>query len=322
MKNLNLSIIIPCYNEEAVINKTYRRVKEVLNNNKLDTHEIIFINDGSKDKTRELLSAIANQDKTVKIIHFSRNFGHQAGVSAGVNICTGDIAIIIDADMQDPPELFPEMLKIHREQGANVVYGVRRSRRGESLFKIITAKIFYRIINLLSDTELPSDTGDFRLIDRKVIDEFKKLDEKNKYIRGIIAWIGFKQVSFLYDREPRMDGETKYPLRKMFSFATNGLLYFTTKPLSIAIAFGFINTIIGLLLAAYVLIAKLFDTTHTVQGWASTLIIIIFFGGIQLLSVGLLGKYIGSIFEEVKKRPEYIIESTQNIGQGLSTETE
>ncbi len=309
MDGIKVSVIIPCYNEKDVVAITYERTKAVIDS----IDEIVFVNDGSQDDTLHILSQIAKRDNTVKVISFSRNFGHQAAVSAGINFCTGDVAFIIDADLQDPPELFPDMLAFYKSEKCNVVYGVRASRNGEGFFKKISAKLFYKIINRLSDVPLPKDTGDFRLIDRAVMEEFKQLKEKNKYIRGLISWIGFKQCPFYYHRAPRQGGQTKYPFAKMFRFATNGLLYFTKKPLSISIALGFLSILVGLGLAIYTLIIKLKVPQDAVPGWASTLITIIFFGGVQLLSIGALGKYIGSVFDEVKNRPEYIVETKINL---------
>jgi glycosyltransferase involved in cell wall biosynthesis len=307
-----LSIIIPCYNEQEVIKNTYDRIKQVVIDNSIK-HEIIFINDGSKDHTFSIISELAKTDTYLKIINFSRNFGHQPAVTSGIHNCNGDLAIIIDADLQDPPELIPQMIEALHTNNCNVVYGVRINRKGETFFKKITAKYYYKLLNSLSDVSLPKDTGDFRLIDRAVISEFKKLNEKNKYIRGLISWIGFKQVPFYYERDPRLFGETKYPLYKMLRFAANGLIYFTKKPLSISIAFGFISIFVGLFLAIYVITSIIIDPSSVVPGWASTVIIIIFFGGIQLLSVGVLGKYIGCVFDEVKNRPEYIIKDKINF---------
>ncbi len=309
MNGINVSVIIPCYNEEEVITATYQRTKAVID----PSDEIVFVNDGSKDATLLILTRIAGNDTSVKVISFSRNFGHQAAVSAGINFCSGEVAFIIDADLQDPPELFPDMMAIYKNEKCNVVYGVRTSRKGESFFKKLTANLFYKIINRLSDVPLPKNTGDFRLIDRTVMDEFNLLKEKNKYIRGLISWIGFKQCPFYYDRAPRQVGRTKYPFMKMFRFATTGMLYFTKKPLSIAIAIGFLSILVGLGLAVYTFIIKLKVPQNAVPGWASTIITIIFFGGIQLLSVGVLGKYIGSVFDEVKNRPEYIVETKINL---------
>lgn len=309
MDGIKVSVIIPCYNEEEVIQLTYKRVKSII----ATDDEIVFVNDGSRDGTLSKLSQIAQEDPMARVISFSRNFGHQPAVSAGINYCTGDVAFIIDADLQDPPELFPDMLALYKKEQCNVVYGVRKSREGERFFKKITATLYYKIINRLSDVPLPKNTGDFRLIDRAVMEEFKQLKEKNKYIRGLISWIGFKQCPFYYDRAAREIGETKYPLGKMIKFATTGLLYFTKKPLSISIALGFFCLLIGLGLAVYTFIIKFELPEHAVPGWASTLITIIFFGGVQLLSIGLLGKYIGSVFDEVKNRPEYIVERKINL---------
>jgi Glycosyltransferases involved in cell wall biogenesis len=202
-----LSVIVPCFNEEEVIEETYKRLTNVLKENHIN-YEILFINDGSIDKTLEILTNIAKNDPKIKIISFSRNFGHQSAVSAGIHHCKGDYAVIIDADLQDPPEVIPELLSLAKKEQANVVYGVRKKRKGETFFKRFTAWAFYKIINLLSDVPLPENTGDFRLIDKKVIDAFNQLPEKNKYIRGLISWIGFKQIPYYYVREPRFAGET------------------------------------------------------------------------------------------------------------------
>lgn len=309
-----LSIIVPCYNEESVINETYKRIKNVLTTNNY-THEIIFINDGSADNTYPMLQEIAGNDPNVKLIVFSRNFGHQAAVTSGIQSCRGDVAIIIDADLQDPPELFPEMITIYREQNCNVVYGVRKDRKGETIFKKITAKMFYRMLNYLSDVKLPVDTGDFRLIDKKVIDTFKEFKENNKYIRGMISWMGFNQQPIYYQRDARLAGETKYSMRKMLKLASIGVFYFSKKPLKLAMNLGALSIIVGLLLACYTIFARFSNLISVVQGWASTIITLIFFGGIQLFTIGILGEYIGSIFDEVKKRPEYIISEKINFDE-------
>lgn len=303
---MKVSVVIPCYNEEPVIMKTYEEVRKVMLENNYD-YEIVFVDDGSKDRTLEILKDIASKDDNVVVVSFSRNFGHQPAVSAGIKYSTGDVAIIIDADLQDPPNVIPEMIKIHLEQGANVVYGVRRERKGESFFKKFTAKLFYRLLNLLSDVKFPLDTGDFRLIDKKVIEEFKKLKERDKYIRGLISWMGFKQVPIYYDRNPRFAGETKYPFKKMLRFALTGIFYFSDKPLKLATTLGFITTFIGLALAIYVILVRLINPSQAIPGWASTMITIIFMGGIQLITIGIIGKYIGNIFDEIKGRPEFIV---------------
>lgn len=309
----SLSVIVPCYNEELVIAETYKRLKAVAEKMSNIQTQIIFINDGSRDKTSYMLSSIAAADKNVKVLHFSRNFGHQPAVTAGIHYCTSDLAVIIDADLQDPPEIIPDLITFLEQEKANVVYCVRQKREGESLFKKISARIFYRSMNSLSDVKFPLDTGDFRLIDRQVMDEFGKFREKGKYIRGIISWIGFKQVPFLYHREARFAGETKYPLRKMLNFASTALLYFSKKPLKVATGLGFIAVLIGILYALWIFVGKLIGFTHAISGWSSIVILITFFGGVQLLTIGLLSQYMGVLFDEIKDRPEYIVEKEENF---------
>lgn len=308
-----LSVIVPCYNEEAVITESYSRLRKVLDGITTIQTEIIFINDGSTDRTAEMLSTIAANDKQVKVLHFSRNFGHQPAVTAGIHYCTSDLAVIIDADLQDPPELIPKMIETQKRELANVVYCVREKRQGESIFKKLTARLFYRSMNYLSEVDFPLDTGDFRLIDKQVMAEFKKFREKGKYIRGIISWIGFKQVPFKYQRQARFAGETKYPLRKMIQFASTAMLYFSKKPLKLATGLGFITVLMGIIYAIYAIIGKIAGFTHALSGWSSIIILIIFFGGVQLITVGVLGQYIGILFDEIKDRPEYIVEKKDNF---------
>jgi len=309
---MNISLIIPCYNEEEVIETAYGRISKVMES--LDSpYEIIFINDGSKDRTLSLLEKISDSDQYIKILGFSRNFGHQPAVTAGIQCCSGDAAIIMDADMQDPPELIPDMIRQWQDESANVVYAVRKNRKGESIFKKITAKLFYRFLNSVSEIKLPLDTGDFRLIDRKVINQFNDMKEKKTYIRGLITWVGFKQVPFYYERDARLAGETKYPLSKMLKFASNGIMSFTKKPLEISITLGSINIFVGLALTIYVFISHFSNAISTVPGWASLMIVIIFFSGIQLLSLGLIGVYLGRVFDEVKGRPDFIIDKKINF---------
>lgn len=308
-----LSVIVPCYNEEAVIQEFYRRTKEVLNSLDDVVGYIIFINDGSKDNTRYILDHIASQDDKARVIHFSRNFGHQPAVTAGMNLCKTDLAVIIDADLQDPPELIPDLIETQRKEEASVVYCVRKKREGETAFKKATAKLFYRTMNNLSEVEFPEDTGDFRLVDRKAINAFNGLKEKGKYIRGLISWIGFKQIPFYYNRDARFAGETKYPLKKMLSFAKKALLYFSKKPLMLSISLGSIAFFIGIIYGLWVWLGHLLGFTNVITGWTSTIIIIIFFGGVQLITIGVLGQYIGVLFDEVKSRPEYIIDEKINF---------
>jgi len=307
-----LTVIVPCYNEEDVITESYNRTKRVLEPFG-EAAEIIYINDGSRDKTKLLLNEIAASDPKVKVIHFSRNFGHQPAVTAGINHCNTDLAIIIDADMQDPPELIPDLLALQEKEQANVVYCVRKSRDGESFIKRFSAKMFYRTMNFMSEVAFPLDTGDFRLIDRKVMNEFDNLKERGKYIRGLISWVGFKQIPYYYEREARFAGTTKYPLGKMISFASNAMLYFSKKPLKLATALGFLAVLVGIVLASWFTLGKIYGFSNAESGWTSIITIIIFFGGVQLLTVGVLGQYIGILFDEIKARPEYIIDEKKNF---------
>ncbi len=307
-----LAVIVPCYNEELVLSESYKRTKAVLDSIPNPT-EIIYINDGSRDGTTQILNEIANADPQVKVIHFSRNFGHQPAVTAGINHCDADLAVIIDADMQDPPELIPDILALQEETQANVVYCVRKSRVGESRFKLLSAKMFYRTMNSMSEVDFPLDTGDFRLIDRKVMEEFNHLKEKGKYIRGLISWVGFKQIPFYYEREARIAGETKYPLRKMLSFASRALLYFSKKPLKIVMGLGFVAVLVGIILAIWFTLGKIYGFSNAESGWTSIIFTIIFFGGVQLITIGVLGQYIGILFDEIKARPEYIIDEKKNF---------
>lgn len=308
-----LTLIIPCYNEELVLVESYQRTKAVLDSLPHKT-EIIYINDGSQDNTRDLLNEIAaTNPQQVRVIHFSRNFGHQPAVTAGINYCQSDLAVILDADMQDPPELIPEILALQEKEEANVVYCVRKSREGESRFKLFTAKLFYRTMNSMSEIDFPLDTGDFRLIDRKVMDEFNHLRERGKYIRGLISWVGFKQVPFYYERKARIAGDTKYPISKMFRFASYALLYFSKKPLKLVMGLGFVAVLVGIILAIWFTLGKIYGFSHAETGWTSIIFTIIFFGGVQLITVGVVGQYIGILFDEIKARPEYIVDEKKNF---------
>ncbi|MCP9611059.1 glycosyltransferase family 2 protein [Coprobacter tertius] len=309
---MKLSVIIPCYNEEEVIHTSYQRFTDVMRTNSYD-YELVMINDGSRDNTLNILTELAHKDKNVKVISFSRNFGHQNAVTAGLHNCTGDVAVIIDADLQDPPEVIPQMIETYVQEGSNVVYAVRNQRKGESLFKLLTAKMYYRTLNYLSDFSFPVDTGDFRLIDRQVINTFKKFPEKHKYLRGLFTWMGFKQTPFYYDRDERAAGKTKYSFGKMIKLASVGIFGFSKKPLKLAISLGSISMIFALGLVIWILYLQLFAVDKVVPGWSSTIITILFLGGIQLFTIGILGEYIGNIFDETKNRPEYIIQEKLNF---------
>ena len=307
-----VSLVIPMYYEEKVVEECYKRVKEVLTNIDNYEHEIIFVNDGSTDNTLPLLEGIAEKDNDVKIISFSRNFGHQAAVTAGLKETTGDAVVIIDADLQDPPELIPEMLKLW-EEGNEVVYGKRKTRDGESIFKLMTAKMFYKTLNALSDVDIPKDTGDFRLVDRKVVDTMNKLPEHNKFLRGLWSWIGYKQYAFEYERKERFAGETKYPLKKMLKLASDGIISFSTKPIKLVGALGIISLVISMCILIYALLSFAFKLNQLSAGWTSLMVAITFFAGVQLLSLWIISEYIGRIYDESKDRPQYIIDKKINI---------
>lgn len=304
MNNSKYSIVVPVYNEEEVIYVTYKRLKEIMDTTK-ESYELVFINDGSKDKTKEIIMDISKNDTCVKLIDFSRNFGHQTAISAGMDFATGNAIIVIDADLQDPPEVILKMIDKWKE-GYEVVYGKRIKRKGETVFKKVTAALYYRILKRLTNVDIPSDVGDFRLIDRKVCNVMKGLNEKNRYIRGLISWVGFNQTFVEYVREERFAGETKYPFMKMVKLAADGITSFSYKPLKIATYFGFTVSVLSFLYLIYVAYEKLF-TQNTVLGWASIVAIILFMNGIMFMILGIIGEYIGRIFEEVKNRPLYIL---------------
>jgi len=304
------SVVIPAYNEEAVIRVTYERLREVMDSTGL-SYELVFVNDGSKDNTMQILREIAEKDHKVKVLDFSRNFGHQIAITAGMDYAEGEAIVVIDADLQDPPEVIPQMLEKWRE-GYDVVYGKRVKRKGETFFKKFTARIFYRLLNKLTDVDIPVDTGDFRLIDRKVRDALMKINERNRYMRGIISWLGFKSTPVEFVRQERYAGETKYPLKKMVRFATDAIISFSYKPLRLASFIGALISIGAFLYLIYVIILALF-TDSTIQGWASTVAIILFFNGIILLMLGIIGEYIGRIYDEAKGRPLYLIRESINV---------
>ena len=308
-----VSVVIPMYYEQEVVDVCYKRVKKVLEELKEKyEHEIIFINDGSKDKTLDILQDIAKVDKNVKIISFSRNFGHQAAVTAGLKYVTGDAIIIIDADLQDPPELIPDMIE-KWEQGYEVIYGKRKKRNGESAFKLLTAKAFYTTLNKLSDVEIPGDTGDFRLVDKKVVDVINSLPEHNKFLRGLFSWVGFEQYEYEYERKERYAGKTKYPLKKMLKLASDGIIGFSIKPIKVIGGFGITFVIVSIVILLYFILSKIFGWTNMVKGWTSIMFATTFVGGIVLLSLWIIGEYLVRIYDEAKQRPQYIIKKKINI---------
>jgi dolichol-phosphate mannosyltransferase len=308
-----LSVVIPCYNEEEVIGETMKRLKafcsELVN---LDV-ELIFVDDGSHDRTREALKSFASEDSRIKLIGFARNFGHQIAVTAGIDAACGDAVVLIDADLQDPPEAVHEMIAKWRE-GYDVVYGTRTERPGESAFKLATARGFYRLLNRLSDVPIPLDTGDFRLMSRPVVDTLRAMPERDRFVRGMVSWVGFKQTALPYKRAERFAGESKYPLRKMLRFAIDGILSFSTKPLQLSVGFGMLCASLALAGILYALWLRLF-TNIWVEGWTALMIAVLFLGGVQLISVGILGEYIGRIYNEVKNRPLYVVQEYLGFNQ-------
>jgi dolichol-phosphate mannosyltransferase len=273
--------------------------------------EFIFVDDGSVDSSLDILKVYSEKDKSIKILSFSRNFGHQIAITAGIDIALGDYVAVIDADLQDPPELIIDMYRMALK-GYDIVYGKRRSRAGESAFKKLTALWFYRLLNYMCEVDIPVDTGDFRLMSKRVVEAFKKLRERHRFVRGMVPWLGYKSIALEYDRAERFAGETKYPLRKMVSFATNAILSFSSKPLTIAANLGFLAILAGLLGGLYMLYLKLF-TSIAVPGITAVLLAIVFFSGVQLLLIGILGEYIARIFEEIKERPLYLVAESINI---------
>jgi len=299
-----ISIVVPCYNESEVLQAFNERLSKVLSELQDYIHEVIYIDDGSSDNTYRILEGFKRESDCINIISFSRNFGHQIAITAGIETSTGDAVIIIDADLQDPPELIKEMISIWLE-GVDVVYAVRNSRNGESKFKILTAKYFYKLIYKLSDIKIPINTGDFRLMDRKVVDIFCSMAERDRYVRGMISWIGFIQRPIFYDRDIRFAGKTKYTFLKMMNFALDGLISFSKKPLQIATLIGIFSFLLSILGVLYSLFMR-FTTDNWVPGWTLMFIAVLLIGGLQLVFLGLIGEYIGRIYGESKKRPLYI----------------
>lgn len=303
-----ISVVLPCLNEEKNIRKIYEKLVKVSLKLKNYVFEFIFVNDGSKDNTEKEIIKLNKKDNRVKLISFSRNFGHQIAISAGIDYAQGSAVIIMDADLQHPPEIIPSLIKKY-EQGYDIVYTVRKLRQGESRFKLWTAELFYRLIKRISEIEIPYNSGDFRLINRKVAEVLKKIRERNRFLRGLNAWVGFKQTAVYYVSHPRQYGETKYSLLKMIKLALDAITSFSSLPLKIVSSLGLIFVLVSFLLVAYALVAKIYFK-NTIPGWASLFILFSFFTGIQFTILGIYGEYIARIYEEVKKRPLYIIDKT------------
>jgi dolichol-phosphate mannosyltransferase len=312
-----LSIVVPCYNEEEVIRETIKRLKDVCSELIDIDVELIFVDDGSHDKTRDLLKYSASEDDRIRIIGFARNFGHQIAVTAGIDAANGDAVVLIDADLQDPPEVIQEMIT-KWQQGYDVIYGTRTDRPGESSFKLATARGFYRLLNKLSDVPIPLDTGDFRLMSRPVVDTLRAMPERDRFVRGMVSWVGFKQTALPYRRAERFAGSTKYPLKKMVRFATDGILSFSTKPLQVSAGLGMISATIALIGIIYALYLRVF-TDIWVEGWTALMIAVLFIGGILLISVGILGEYVGRIYNEIKNRPLYVVQEYVGFSENEPT---
>ena len=307
-----LSVIIPIFNEEQVLEALYQRLTGIAA--ELDvTYEFVFVNDGSRDRSLGLLKSLASRDPHVRILDFSRNFGHQVAITAGMDYAQGEAVVVIDADLQDPPELIARMLEKWRE-GFDVVYAVREKREGDTLFKRATAALFYRLLKRITNVDIPLDTGDFRLMSRRAIEAMKLFRERNRFVRGLVSWIGFRQTGVHFVRAERYAGETKYPLKKMLRFAVDGIVSFSFIPLQLATIFGFIASAMSFAGILWVIYLRLF-TEATITGWASLMVIMLFLGGVQLLTLGIVGEYIGRIYDEVKRRPLYLVQEALGFGQ-------
>ncbi|MCK4341764.1 MAG: glycosyltransferase family 2 protein [Phycisphaerae bacterium] len=300
-----LSVVAPCFNEEEVLSEFHRRMSTVCEQ-LTQSYEIVLVDDGSKDATWRLMNELAEHDPHLVLVKLSRNHGHQLALTAGLSVCRGGRVLIIDADLQDSPEHLPQMLEI-MDRGADVVYGQRRHRAGESRFKLWTAAAFYRVLNRLSETPIPADTGDFRLISRPALDVLQAMPEQHRFIRGMVSWIGFRQEPFLFDRDARFAGETKYPFRKMFRLAMDALVSFSTWPLKLANILGLLAVLVGLLLLVWAVVAGL--RSHAGAGRLAVLGVMALFSSVQLFVLGVLGAYLGRLYEQSKGRPLFIIET-------------
>ncbi len=307
MKHSEISVVIPVYNEENGLDELYKRLSVSLSTF-TKSYELLFIDDGSRDGTFARLRQLVESDHRVRYIKLSRNFGHQVAVSAGLDHCTGKAVVIIDGDLQDPPELIPELYQKYKE-GYKVVYARRIIRKGETFFKKFTAKLFYRVLARITVIDIPLDTGDFRLIDRDVVEQLKKMPEKDKFIRGQIAWIGFRQTYVDFERDARKYGKTGYSLRKMIRLAVDGITAFSDFPLKLATTLGFIVSIIAVIIIIYALYSY-FILERTITGWSSLIVSTMFIGGIQLITIGIIGEYISRINHNVRNRPLYVVEET------------
>lgn len=304
------SIIMPVFNEAQTLLALYARLVKVIGQLN-ESYELVFVNDGSRDGSLDLLKRLAAEDSHCKVVSLSRNFGHQMAITCGLDHARGAAVIVMDADLQDPPELIPTLIEKWRE-GYDVVYAVREQRQGESLFKRVTAGLFYRLIRKLSRVEIPADSGDFRLLSRRVVEALRATPERNRFVRGLVGWVGYRQAGVRFVREARAAGETKYPFRKMLKFAIDGITSFSFVPLQMATYFGLLISGMSFLYTVYAVLQKLL-TDRPVIGWTSLIVAAFFLGGVQLVTLGVIGEYIGRIYEEVKQRPLYLVEETVGL---------
>jgi dolichol-phosphate mannosyltransferase len=308
-----LSIVVPCFNEDACLGELHRRLGAAARSAVGEDYELVLVNDGSRDGSWPVMQRMAADDAHVVAVNLSRNHGHQLALTAGLDLCRGDTVLVIDADLQDPPELLPAMIEAMRESGADVVYGVRKSRAGETAFKRATAHGFYRLLSRATEVDIPLDAGDFRLMSRRALDALLAMPEQARFIRGMVAWIGFKQVPFAYDRQERFAGETKYPLKKMMRFALDALTGFSSAPLKLASHAGLWLSLGSVLLILY--IAYAWATGQNIQGWTSLMLVVVVLGAVQMFVLALMGEYIGRLYNEAKRRPLYIVQEVAGGGE-------
>lgn len=301
-----LSVVVPVYNEAPVLRALTDRLVPVLEDTGC-SWELVLVNDGSRDDTWALMQELRAAEPRLTLINLSRNFGHQLAITAGMDLARGEAVVVMDADLQDPPEVLHDMLAKWRE-GYDVVYGVRTRRNAESLFKRASASVFYRLLGKMTPIDIPVDTGDFRLLSRRALDDLKRMPERARYVRGMVSWLGYKQVGVEFEREARHAGTTKYPPRKMLAFAVDGMVSFSTVPLRLATTLGFVMACSAILYSLYVMVLKLWVGT-AIPGWTSTIAVVVFIGSAQLICLGIIGEYVGRIYDEVKARPLYFIDS-------------
>jgi dolichol-phosphate mannosyltransferase len=308
-----ISVVVPVYNESAGIRAFHERATKALEGLPGASFELVYVDDGSADDSFALLSGFAAADPRVRVVKLSRNFGHQIAITAGLDRAAGDCAVVIDADLQDPPEVIARMVEKWRE-GFDVVYGVRSKRHGEDAMKRITASAFYRLLDRITGIRIPVDVGDFRLMSRRALDELNRLREKDRFVRGLVSWIGFPQAGVAYERDERFAGETKYPYRKMIKFALDGITSFSTAPLKLATWLGYATSVLAFLYLASVFVQRAMGVT--VQGWATIMVALLFLGGVQLICLGIMGEYVGRVFNEIKPRPIYVVETVLGDAPG------